>query len=554
MIRLQPQAERLQKDIQDLREELEIRQRESQEEIRRLHQAAAQINQLNSQVQRAEKEQEILTVERYDAEEGAVASQQSEIQAAEAQRVLADHLAEVREAAEQVWCRCRRHSVLSPGWMKLISEIFHDHCHGDGTMTPATLRELLKSLSEQNIGLWDATDVDNILESWADKSSIDFDDFLSWVYDGSAMLSPRDVEPLSEPRHLTINFDVLAETSWGRVEGDRWIIESTKPSSFRPESEGEELVSYAEFLEQQMPGSDRRKERQKYKGAFTSPGSAGESCDGWCAVQDLELVAHELNSFCEGNHPLFPGFRMDGSDGEPDYRFDITHPERFGNFHIDAGREQEELYLVLGTIEQPGEGRFKDRCDGQKPLLLREAPAARKAHHFRHVGRCGLHLGAFIPEGGKFFLFDASKNTKRHEIFFDDNLALQTVDARRSHTVPTAGNLRARRMRQRRSWWGLPLLRTHVCRADALTAINDDLYFVAEVQRLEANYATKLAAMQRCSTCLLRLPMQKKSTLSLKYDAWESLRRDEKVLPATSESDADFLSPVSATQDNLKFI
>ena len=26
-------------------------------------------------------------------------------------------------------------------------------------------------------------------------------------------------------------------------------------------------VSYAEFLEQQMPGSDRRKERQKYKGA-----------------------------------------------------------------------------------------------------------------------------------------------------------------------------------------------------------------------------------------------------------------------------------------------
>lgn len=101
MIRLQPQAERLQKDIQDLREELEIRQRESQEEIRRPHQAAAQINQLNSQVQRAEKEQEILTVERLDAEEGAVASQQSEIQAAEAQRVLADELAEVREEHEQ---------------------------------------------------------------------------------------------------------------------------------------------------------------------------------------------------------------------------------------------------------------------------------------------------------------------------------------------------------------------------------------------------------------------------------------------------------------------
>ena len=35
---------------------------------------------------------------------------------------------------------------------------------------------------------------------------------------------------------------------------------------------------------------------------------------------------------------LAAGFRMDGSDGEPDYRFDITHPERFGNFHIDSWR------------------------------------------------------------------------------------------------------------------------------------------------------------------------------------------------------------------------
>lgn len=517
--------------------------------------------------------------------------------------------------------------------MKLISEIFHDHCHGDGTMTPATLRELLKSLSEQNVGLWDATDVDNILESWANKSSIDFDDFLSWVYDGSAMLSPRDVEPLSEPRHLTINFDVnktivmrdktanksvevvinevLAETSWGRVEGDRWIIESTKPSSFCPESEGEELVSYAEFLEKQMPGSDRRKERQKYKGAFTSPGSAGESMahqhknlckqliypDG-SPVQvvhaffrllvelkrskrsfslifrsfgeDLELVASELNNFCEGNHPLFPGFRMDGSDGEPDYRFDITHPERFGNFHI----EQEELYLVLGTIEQPGEGRFKDVTDRSLSFYEKhELPVKRIISGTSAVvdfiwelsSQCitaGFRdnfqfwkMKGNTQEGGKFFLFDASKNTKRHEIFFDDNVHFKDLKIVRPY----------HRMRQRRSWWGLPLLRTHVCRADALTAINDDLYFVAEVQRLEANYATKLAAMQRCSTCLLRLPMQKKSTLSLstmdtmrseteKYDAWESLRRDEKVLPATSKSDADFLSPVSATQDNLKFI
>ena len=33
-------------------------------------------------------------------------------------------------------------------------------------------------------------------------------------------------------------------------------------------------------------------------------------------------------------------------------------------------------------------------CDGQKPLLLREARAARKAHHFRHVTHLDGRAGA----------------------------------------------------------------------------------------------------------------------------------------------------------------
>ena len=71
---------------------------------------------------------------------------------------------------------------------------------------------------------------------------------------------------------------------------------------------------------------------------------------------------------------------MDGSDGEPDYRFHMGHPERYGNFHVasqpisefrssrglfgrvrEVSKEDEELHLVLGTIEQPGEGRYKER-------------------------------------------------------------------------------------------------------------------------------------------------------------------------------------------------
>ena len=42
---------------------------------------------------------------------------------------------------------------------------------------------------------------------------------------------------------------------------------------------------------------------------------------------------------------------MDGSDGEPDYRFDITHPERFGNFHIDSWHDGVyKLFVVSPTF------------------------------------------------------------------------------------------------------------------------------------------------------------------------------------------------------------
>merc|ERR1739838_846867 len=34
--------------------------------------------------------------------------------------------------------------------------------------------------------------------------------------------------------------------------------------------------------------------------------------------EDLASVAEDLNRFCEGKHPLYPGVKMDGSDGQPD--------------------------------------------------------------------------------------------------------------------------------------------------------------------------------------------------------------------------------------------
>jgi len=138
MIRLQPQAQRLQKDIQDLRDELEIRQRENQEEIRRLHQAATQINQLNAQVLRAEKEQELLSIERRDAEEGAAASQKSEIQASKVHVVLADELAHVREEREeQLRALARAESESHRCWEQLE----------DSSMQSSDLRTRLEMMS-----------------------------------------------------------------------------------------------------------------------------------------------------------------------------------------------------------------------------------------------------------------------------------------------------------------------------------------------------------------------------------------------------------------------
>ena len=39
---------------------------------------------------------------------------------------------------------------------------------------------------------------------------------------------------------------------------------------------------------------------------------------------------------------------------------------------------------------------------------------------------CGCN-GSSVQEGGKFFLFDASRSTLRHEIFFDDNVHFQDL-------------------------------------------------------------------------------------------------------------------------------
>ena len=139
------------------------------------------------------------------------------------------------------------------------------------------MRELLLTLGEHNLGIWDTSDVDTILARWSDSSAIDFDEFVSdlfktcnipklllllllhllhvchqheqdsldppqrlqpglrvhadiqgWVYQDCALISPPDSseECHHNPRHLTINFDVQLVCSAAYFEKTRYITHS----------------------------------------------------------------------------------------------------------------------------------------------------------------------------------------------------------------------------------------------------------------------------------------------------------------------------------------
>merc|ERR1712190_85574 len=90
-------------------------------------------------------------------------------------------------------------------------------------------------------------------------------------------------------------------------------------------------------------------------------------------------------------------------------------------------------------------------------------------------------------ESGKMLLFNPSRSTERHEMFFDDNIRygdfyivqpINVVDPERKH-------------------WVTDLLKTHLCRAEPLESVSDRQYFVKQVARLEGGYERKLLLRER---------------------------------------------------------
>lgn len=135
----------------------------------------------------------------------------------------------------------------------------------------------------------------------------------------------------------------------------------------------------------------------------------------------------EFNSFCEGQHPLFPGLVFDGTDGLPDYRMNLSGGFAVGTFF----RRADEIGLIWGTHQQPPKGlgfEFYDDVPGATVIT----GAAKVVQSLERVcGHSGtLALRDFYPgwanskfssRGGKP-LFLRIEDDNVMSVFFDDHI------------------------------------------------------------------------------------------------------------------------------------
>jgi len=332
------------------------------------------------------------------------------------------------------------------------------------------------------------------------------------------------------------------------LEGDHFRhFNSSAPT--QGDAVSEKCITYADWVERKHPGGENKKLRQKIIGAFSDDGQPGEvfsaemqryvsalkrpdgafhillpsffellvtlkRCKRSFTVvfrtfgEDLPAVIGDLNDFCEGKNALFPGVKMDGSDGDPDYRVKVEDPEKYGTWHRD---EAGELSVVMGTSEQAGEGQYKEvkekslafykdfpglqivsgmeavtsfwweKCASPGTLAMRD-------HHAYWRSK------KMTAPGGKLFLFDFPCPANRHDLFFDDNIRPEDfyIINPCSISLPDSKSM------------PLTLLQSHICRALPLEAILRQDYFVKELARLEEGRRRRLFVRKRSCKILRR--------------------------------------------------
>jgi len=389
--------------------------------------------------------------------------------------------------------------------------------------------------------------------------------------------------------------EVLADASWGIVIDGKWQIVVSEPSVHRPSVQdsagGQEIVSYNEWLSSEFPGSKNKKLRNKNAGIFTDEGEPGATLISHARLleerlkdptgapvalipaffelllrlkrdkrsftlvfrtfgEDLQSVVAELNLFCEGSHPLYPGKRMDGSDGETDYRIKPEDPDTCGTFY----RDDDTVALIMGSWQSPEREKvpsikFYDNIPGvivhkgdyqqMYAFLLKKCskPGAMALRDYFPYWK-GKEMSA---EGGKLLFYDVCPDAETHFIFFDDNIRYSNayiVDTK--HACPNS-----------KVPFIASLLQSHICRAEPLESILDSDYFVKHVARLENGYERKLLARKRLKRVLRLVRVMTKCSsafalaavevpvLNPDYDAWEGMRPVNKRLSIVAQDDDD---------------
>jgi len=379
--------------------------------------------------------------------------------------------------------------------------------------------------------------------------------------------------------------EVLSDAVWGVVTEGRWTSIVSEPTVHRPSQEAhaeKDIMSYNEWLAIEFPGAKNKKLRNQKAGVFTDAGEPGAALvrhtvwlsnnlknpDG-SPVQiipaffelmlslkrdkrsfticfrtfgeDLEAVVEELNTFCEGRHPLHPGKRMDGSDGETDYRIRPGDPEKCATYY----REDSVTALALGTWLSPEREKEPSLSyyDSVPGVTVRKGSLQDVYEILKEkTSKPGaMALRDYFPywkskemnsNGGKLLFYNCSPQAVTHNIFFDDNVRYSNayiVDAR-----PRESHIRVPFIAS--------LLQSHVCRAEPLESIMDKQYFVKHVSRLEAGYDRKCkahATFKRVLRLVRTLNRVDHAFMNAKdaagntntsYDAWEGHRPSDRHL------------------------
>lgn len=337
---------------------------------------------------------------------------------------------------------------------------------------------------------------------------------------------------------------ILYWSSWGHVsgKGQRWTWNGETPALL---SEDPTAVCYGDFVrkrrisrrekralkrrfvERGQPGEPLRPYWEEMMGALTLPDDVCASLQGvpWAvesglargqvrllpsffALQrwlarwpgeatlvlrtygaDLPEVALELNAFCRGEHPLYPGERMDGrGPRRRDARLNTQDPMRFGALHRGGvpGRSddpQRAVSLALGLLDNPP-GR--DKPPYPCPYKFFKERAVKMVHSLDDVwAHLERHSGGtlalrddyafwarsrFVSAAGKPLRVDRRAGATQ-DVFFDDNIfegSAHIIDVRDAET--------GARVAERDT------LGRDIFRVDPRLAVLDADYFTAQLE------------------------------------------------------------------------